>query len=179
MLISTDKNGIHSYLSDFNETLSDVCTPFLKTCNTNSSNQYDVKRENPWFNEECEKKRYIFLQKLNLFHANKDAESRMAMTRARSDYKKTIHKARYESDKQNALRFEQGKLIDAKLYWKMLKEFGNLKSSSDINLSTSERNFKAINNPSDPVLTPDEDVLFFLMRDMYKANYKLCSVNGI
>ena len=38
------------------------------------------------------KKKNTFLQKL------KDAESRNAMTRARSDYKKTIHKARYESD---------------------------------------------------------------------------------
>ena len=27
-------------------------------------------------------------------------------------------------------------------------------------------------------VTPDEDVLF-LMRDMYKANYKICSVNWI
>ena len=52
----------------------------LKTCNT----KYDEKLENLWFNEECEEKKYIFLQKLNLFRANKDAESRMAMTKARS-----------------------------------------------------------------------------------------------
>ena len=43
----------------------------------------------------------------------------------------------------------------------MLKESANLKSSSDVNLSTFERYFKAINNPSGPFFTPDEDVLFF------------------
>ena len=81
ILISTDQNGINSYLSDFNEILSNVCIPFFKTYNTNSSYQYDENRENPWFNEAREEKRYIFLQKLNIFRANKDAESRMAMTR--------------------------------------------------------------------------------------------------
>ena len=43
----------------------------------------------------------------------------------------------------------------------MLKESINLKSTSDVNLSTFERYLKAMNNPSDPFLTPDEDVLFF------------------
>ena len=44
--------------------------------------------------EECEEKRYIFEQNLNIFRANKDAESRMAVTWTRSDYKKTIRTAR-------------------------------------------------------------------------------------
>ena len=44
ILISTDQNGFNSYLSDFNEILSNVCTPFFKTYNTNSSYQYDEKR---------------------------------------------------------------------------------------------------------------------------------------
>ena len=32
ILFCTDENSVVSYLSDFNEILSDVCTPFFKTC---------------------------------------------------------------------------------------------------------------------------------------------------
>ena len=52
--------------------------------------------------------------------------------------------------KKKTLCFEQAKFVNAKLYWKMLKESANLKSFSDVDLSTFERYFKAINNPSDP-----------------------------
>ena len=44
----------------------------------------------------------MFLQRLNIFRTNNNAESRMAMTRARSDYKKTIRNARYEFDRQKS-----------------------------------------------------------------------------
>ena len=60
-----------------------------------------IKQNTFGLTKNVKKKRYIFLQKINIFRANKDAESCMAMTRARSDYKKTIRKARYESDMRN------------------------------------------------------------------------------
>ena len=37
--------------------------------------------------------------------------------------------------------------------------------------------FKAINNSSDPFLFYRTKMFYFLMRDMYTATYKLCSVN--
>ena len=105
-----------SYLSDFNEILSNVCTPFFKSCKANNSYQYEEKRENPCFNEECEEKRYVLLQRLNIFRTNNNAESRMAMTRAGSDYKQTIRNARYEFDRQKTIRFEQAKFVNALNY---------------------------------------------------------------
>ena len=60
---------------------------FFKNCHVSSDYQYVERKENPWFNEICQEKRYIFLQKLSLFRQNKNFQSRVAMTRARSDYK--------------------------------------------------------------------------------------------
>ena len=149
ILSNTDQDGITTYLSNFNEILSDACTPFFKTCKITSDFQYDENKENPWFNDDCEEKRYIFLQKLNIFRSNRDTESQTSMASARSEYKKTIRKARYEYDKQKTLKFEQNKFVNAKSYWKMLKESANIKTTN-VNLSTFERYFKAINNPTDP-----------------------------
>ena len=64
------------------------------------------------------KKRYIFLRKLNLFRQNKNFESRVAMTRARSDYKRVIRQARYDYDTHKTLRLEQAQCFYAKLYLK-------------------------------------------------------------
>lgn len=49
----------------------------------------------------------------------------------------------------------------------MLKETAGIKSAN-IPLSSFERYFKAINNPSDPFYIPDEDVIFF--NDRYEKN---------
>ena len=71
-----------------------------------------------------------------------------------------IRKCRYEYDKEKTSRLINAKFKDAKLYWNMLKETVGIKSAN-IPLSSFERYFKAINNPSDPFYTPDEDVIFF------------------
>ena len=131
--------------------------PFVKSSKVNNNE----KRENPWFNEDCEEKRHVFLQKLNTFRTFKNDESRIMMTRARSEYKRTIRCARYEFDWHKTFRFEQAKIVNAKLYWKMLKESANVKSSTTVNLDMFKKYFKAINNPDDPFLRPDEDILYF------------------
>lgn len=46
----------------------------------------------------------------------------------------------------------------------MIKELSHVKSA-DILLSSFEAYFKSVNNPLDPFITPDEDVIH-LMRDM-------------
>ena len=96
-----------------------------------------------------------------MFRLHKDSASREAMAKARSDFKKTIRRARFNFDKQKTSRPEHAKFGNAKLYWKMLKETANIKNSSNNNMCTFERYFKAIDNPSDPFFAPDEDVLFF------------------
>ena len=97
---STDRDAVNAYLTSFNEILSDVCSPFFKKCKFGGNSAYDEIRENPWFNEACQEKRYIFLQKLNIFRLHKDSASREAMAKARSDFKKTIRRARFNFDKQ-------------------------------------------------------------------------------
>ena len=83
------------------------------------------------------------------------------MAKARSDFKKTIRRVRFDFDKQTTLRLEYAKFCNAKLYWEMLKQKANIKSSSNINLCTYERYNRATNNSSDPFFSPYEDVLFF------------------
>ena len=52
------------------------------------------------------------------------------------------------------------KYKNAKLYWNLLKDAAGIKPSN-IQLSTFEQYFKAVNNPSDPFYRPDEDIIYF------------------
>ena len=49
---------------------------------------------------------------------------------------------------------------NAKLFWNFFKDAAGIKSSN-IQLSTFEHYFKAVNNPSDPFYRPDEDIIYF------------------
>ena len=71
------------------------------------------------------------------------------MVKARSDYKMTLHKARYTYDKEKTKRFEDAKFKNAKLYWNLLKESAGIKPTN-IPMTT----FKAIRNPLDPYYFP-------------------------
>ena len=88
-----------------------VTYPFLKSSKVNNSYKYDENRENPWFNEDCEEKRHVFLQKLNIFRTFKNDESRIMMARARSEYKITIRCARYKFDRQKRFILSKPNLI--------------------------------------------------------------------
>ena len=55
-----DKDAINLYLMDFNELLSEVCSPFFKNCHFSTDYQYVERKENPWFNEICQEKIHIF-----------------------------------------------------------------------------------------------------------------------
>ena len=87
ILISTDHNGINSYLSDFNEILSNVCTPFLRLIIQTLVVNMMKSGKILGLTKTVKKTIYIFA-KIKLIRANKDAESRMAMTKASFDCKK-------------------------------------------------------------------------------------------
>ena len=106
------------------------------------------------------KKRHYFTYFLNKYRALKTDENRRKMVKARSDYKTFIRKCRYNYDKEKTSRFVNAKYKNAKLYWNLLKDAAGIKSSN-IQLSTFEQYFKAVNNPSDPFYRPDEDVIYF------------------
>lgn len=160
---SNDGKAINSCLTDFNGILTDVCSPYFRESKSSTNYIFNESKENPWFNEECAEKRYIFLQKLNLYRNFNNTESRAALSKARSDYKKTLRQARYNFDRQKTLRLEQAKVANAKLYWKLLKESSNIKASN-ININIFEMYFKAINDPADPFFQPDEEILYFYER---------------
>lgn len=82
------------------------------------------------------------------------------MLKARSDYKSVLRKSSYDYVKKQTDRLVNAKYKNAKLYWRMLKESAGVKSAN-IQLSNFEQYFKAINNPTDPFFSPDEDILYF------------------
>ena len=73
------------------------------------------------------------------------------MVKARSEYKTTIRKSRYEYDREKTNKFFNSKNKNAKQYWNMLKELAHVKPAN-IALSSFEVFFKAVNNPADPFL---------------------------
>ena len=97
------------------------------------------------------------------------------MERARSSYKTVLRKSKYEYDKEKTNKFVKAKNKNAKQYWNMLKELAYVKPAN-IALSVSEKYFRAVNNPSDPFYTPDEDILYFNER---YVNLLLYSKNWI
>ena len=106
------------------------------------------------------RRNFIFLQMLNKYRNFKTDDNRITKVKARSEYKSILRKKRYDYDKKQTNRFVNAKHKNAKLYWSMLKESAGVKSANK-QLSRFEQYFKAINNPMDPFLSPDEDVLYF------------------
>jgi hypothetical protein len=85
------------------------------------------------------------------------------MVKARSDYKSTIRKCRYDYDKEKTNKLLCNRHKNARLYWNMLKEAAGIKRSN-ISMSMFEKYFKAVNNPDDSYFSPDEDVIYFIER---------------
>ena len=83
------------------------------------------------------------------------------MVTARSVYKSTLRKSRYDFDKEKTVRLNSARYKNAKLYWNLLKETAHVKSAN-IQLTTFGRYFKAVNNPSDRFYSPDEDIIFLM-----------------
>lgn len=164
---------IESCVSEFGEIIDSVATPvFKKKVQNQDSNEADGqvpahKADAPWFTDLCHEKRFCFNQMLNKYRENKCDINRINMTKARSEYKLTIRKARYDYDKEKTQRFKNARFKNAKLYWNLLKESAGVKPAN-IPLTTFEQYFKAINNPFDPFYSPDEDILYF--NERYENN---------
>lgn len=166
----SDSSNIKSCLSDFVNIIEDVSSSFFKKAR--GTNQENVTQNgisqitccsesniNPWYNEECHEKKYVFLYMLDKYRECKSDINRINMVKARSDYKQLIRKCRFNYDREKTNTFVNAKFKNAKLYWNMLKELANVKPS--VPLSSFEQYFRAVNNPSDPFYTPDEDITHF------------------
>ena len=166
--ISSCSNGeeIESCVSNFVHIIDEVSAPLFKKTfhNIDSSESHNksftYKDDAPWFNDTCRDKRFYFYQMLDKYRENKNDDSRKNMSKARSEYKTGMRKARYSFDKKKTECLENARFTNARLYWNLLKETAGIKPSN-IPLTSFENYFKAINNSTDPFYTPDEDVLFF------------------
>lgn len=132
--------------------------------NTSAGGTLPNKNEQLWYIDESQEKKYCFLHMQGKYRELKTDENRINMVRARSKYKLLLRKCRYEYDREKTNKFVNAKNKNAKSYWNMIKELSHVKSA-DILLSSFEAYFKSVNNPLDPFITPDEDVIH-LMRDM-------------
>lgn len=157
-----NSNEIDNVVSSFVNVLDGVVSPLFKKNVTSGQKavHFNNRKDNPWYDRECEEKKVAFLTNLNIFRDNKSDNNRINLVKSRSVYKSTIRKSKYSYDKQNTIKLEQNRFKNAKLYWKMLKESCGIKTSQ-IDITTFENYFKAINNPNDHFFSPDEDVLYF------------------
>ena len=89
------------------------------------------------------------------------------MSKARSEYKTAMRKARYDDDRQKMEHLKNARFKNAKLNWNLLKELAGIKPAN-IPLTAFEQYFKAINNPIDPFYIPDEDIICF--NEQYEQN---------
>ena len=165
----TSSNEVETCVSDFVRIIDTVAAPLFKqrVHDDADGSSFTYKNDAPWFTELCHEKRFYFYDMLNKYRENKININRINMVKARSDYKTTLRKARYEYDKQKTLRFENARFKNAKLYWNLLKESAGVKPAN-IPLTDFEQYFKAINNPVDPFYSPDEDILYF--NERYENN---------
>ena len=172
--IANCSNGdeIESCVSSFVHIIDEVATPlfkktFTKSDTDESSNSFTYKDDAPWFTETCRIKRFNFYQTLNKYRELNNDCSRINMSKARSEYKTAMRKARYDYDRQKTERLKNARFKNAKLYWNLLKETAGIKPAN-IPLTVFEQYFKAINNPIDPFYIPDEDIIFF--NERYEQN---------
>ena len=165
----TERGSINECLSEFVQVIDDAASGMFKPNKVSSvsENSFSEKNDSPWFSDECHEKRYNFLIWLDKYREIQSDETRINMVKARSEYKSTIRKCKYEYDKSKTQKLVQAKYKNAKLYWNMLKESSGLRPAN-VPLSSFEEYFKAVNNPADPFFTPDEDIIHF--NERYEKN---------
>ena len=159
----TEGAGLNECIKKLSNIIEGVASPMLRNCHKNDSIGADVTSNQPWFTNDCYDKRSTFLYMLNKFRENKSDENRTNMTNARSEYKKTLNRSKFEFDTVQTQKLTKARVHNAKLYWRMLKQ-GACIQKSNIELNSFERYFKSVNNPDSQFFTPDEDILHFIDR---------------
>ena len=161
----TNKTTLDGCLENFEYVFKDAAHMCLKNVSTKSHTNLEREMDNnlPWYNEECYDQKIVFHRMLNNYRQSSNEENRLKMVEARSKYKALLRQNRYNYDKEKTTQFVNAKRKNAREYWNLLKEAAGIKPAN-IPLSTFEKYFKSINNPSDTFFSPDEDVLHFIER---------------
>ena len=77
--------------------------------NESSNEPCSYKHDAPWFDDTCRDKKFYFCQILNKYRENKNDNSRINMSKARSEYKTALRKARISFDKKKTERLENAR----------------------------------------------------------------------
>ena len=98
--------SLHSFVS----IVDDVCVPlFEKSTDFSCTNKF-------MYNEDCEIKKMIFHDKLNLYRNNRCDATRIGMVRTWSIFKSSVRKFKKECQKQKTSKLIQSRFKGAKEY---------------------------------------------------------------
>ena len=156
-------SDIDRNLDDFYVIISSSCDHICKKTlfHSNTTSKTPNKNNQPWYDDECNVKRNLFYEKLNIYRNSQTFETRNEMTSARSEYKSTLRCKRTSFDNEQTKKLESLRFKNAKEYWKMLKSLSRPTTSSSLSTTHFQEYFKAINNPESMFFQPDEDVVAF------------------
>ena len=153
---------VDTSLQSFVSIIDDVCKPlFEKYVNCFCKNN---KLSSFTYNEDCEIKKMIFYDKLNMYRNNKCDATRAKIVNARSVFKSTVRKFNRECQKHKTNKLIQSRFKDAKEYWRLLKQSQVGNQSNNLSADIFAEYFKAINNPDSQFYQADEDILEFNRR---------------
>ena len=163
--VINSSNDIDKSLEDFSDIMTKVCDPIFGkkvkgSINTAQDSGYK-ESNNAWFDQECKEKRELFYLSLNKYRQCNNDENRINMCTCRSAFKNTIRNKKFLFRKKNTEKLQNARLSNARLYWKLLKNSSQTKTSSKIKPDTFAEYFNAINNPEDRFYQADEDIVDF------------------
>ena len=150
---------VEESIQSFVEVLDSVCKPLFE--------KYipEVSQSQPkntfLYNENCENKKLLFLNRLNVYRNNPNDENRQEMVNSRSSFKKSVREFRLDCRKRKTQYLLDNKYKNAKEYWKLLKNAQKHPESRSLSAQKFGDYFKAINDPNTAFYQADEDVIFF------------------
>ena len=120
VLVNTLENCAYSFRKDL----------FNPKAGTNTSFPGSQQKRHPWYTETCREKKLIFYEFLTKFRKDRSERNRLNMVQARSIYKNTLRRARFEFNCNQTYKLKMLKYKNAKDYWKLLKgAFSDTKSN--------------------------------------------------
>ena len=161
-----ESDDIDKNINNFLKVMENVCDPIfaknIKVPIERPENFNSTDRKNqPWFDEECQTLRNRFYRELNKYRGDKNDITETQMINVRSNFKNIIRKKRYAYEKSKTEKLIASKYENAKAYWRLLKQTANKNMKHSISSKKFADYFKAINDPEGRFYQVDDDILFY------------------
>ena len=112
-----------------------------------------------WANVEFRSKKKMFYKCRDKQRKHPCDDNRLAMIRARSEYKLTCKKQRRGYETKQTKKLLHAKLNNIKEYWKLLSRNGNTKNSTRVTIDEFFNHFVSLSNPNGDFYVADDDVM--------------------